>query len=280
MTADRITPPIDAAVEEALDQGGTLPWSWYDDPEVLRLEQERIFARAWQYVGRVGQAARPGDYFASRVGDVPAVVVRDQAGMLRAFLNVCRHRGAELVDGDGRRETLQCHYHAWTYALDGSLRAAPRSDREPDFDQDELSLLPLQVDSWGPFLFVNPDREAAPLADTLGELPEIVASSGIDLDSLAFHARLDYELEANWKIAVENFLECYHCPVAHPGFSGVVDVDPDAYTLEAHETFASQFGTIRANGKPKAYERGRLLMSSEHLIHSFQRYVLRALSGC
>src|SRR2546423_12050957 len=116
-----------------LRPGVSLPWTWYTDAEIARHEQERIFRRSWQYAGHTGQAA-PGGYFTCRAGDIPIVVTRTADGELRAFLNVCRHRGFELVQGEGRRETIQCGYHAWTYGLDGSLRAAPRSDRESDFE--------------------------------------------------------------------------------------------------------------------------------------------------
>ena len=117
-------------------------------------------------------------------------MVRDREGRLRAFVNVCRHRGAEVVSGSGRCTTLQCHYHAWTYGLDGALRAAPRSEADPDFDPDALGLRPAHVDTWGPLVFVNPDSGATPLADTLGELPEIVRRGGLDVDALAFHQRV------------------------------------------------------------------------------------------
>jgi phenylpropionate dioxygenase-like ring-hydroxylating dioxygenase large terminal subunit len=205
---------------------------------VLARERARLFARSWQYAGHSGQIAEPGSYFTARVGDVPIVVVRDREGELRAFVNVCRHRGAEVVSGEGSCTTLQCHYHAWTYGLDGELRAAPRADG--DLDRSELGLRPAQVDSWGPFLFVNADSEAPPLAETLGELPELVRAVGIDVDELSFHSRSPYTLATNWKVAVENYLECYHCAVAHPGFSEVIDVAPDAYRLQRHPTFASQ----------------------------------------
>ena len=150
----------------------TLPWSWYSDPEVLRVEEDRIFRRAWQYVGHTGQVADPGTYFASRAGHVPVVVTRAADGELRAFLNVCRHRGSLIAEGEGRRSTLQCAYHAWTYALDGELRAARRAEREPGFEKDERAPAPVRVATWGPFAFVNPDLDAAPLEETLGELPQ------------------------------------------------------------------------------------------------------------
>jgi choline monooxygenase len=218
----------------------TLPWSWYSDPDVLRREQEQIFRRVWQYVGHSGRAERQGDRFAAWAGDVPVLIVHGDGG-LRAFLNVCRHRGSLLVEGNGKGKTIQCPYHAWTYGLDGSLRAAPRSEREPDFDPAEISLEPLRLESWGPFLFVNPDPDARPLAETLGPLTDLLR-----VDDLVFHVRDEYELAANWKIGCENYLECYHCPVAHKGFSAAYDVDPDEYRLEPiSEIVLSQFAHTR-----------------------------------
>ncbi len=224
----------------------TIPWDWYSDPGVLRLERERIFRRTWQYAGRAEQVAEPGSYFTCDAGGIPIVVVRDRGGVLRAFVNVCRHRGSLVCEGEGRRETLQCPYHAWTYDLDGSLRAAPRADREPGFERETLGLLPAAVDVWGPFVFVNPDAEAAPLAETLGELPQLVAGAGLDVASLRFLRRSQSEYEANWKVCCENFLECYHCQVAHPGFSKVVDVSKDAYVLEEQGLVSSQYGPVKS----------------------------------
>jgi phenylpropionate dioxygenase-like ring-hydroxylating dioxygenase large terminal subunit len=226
----------------------TLPFSWYSDEEVLRRERSSIFARVWQYGGRAEQVATPGSFLATDAGGIPIVVTRDQGGVLRAFLNVCRHRGAVLLEGCGERNTIQCHYHAWTYELDGSLRTAPRSEREAAFDKAEWSLRPASIDTWGPFLFVNPDPDAPPLAEHLGQLPEIM-SRDIDVDALVFHSRVEFGANANWKIVVENFLECYHCATAHPGFSAEVDVHPDRYLLEAHPTFSAQFCKAKATGE-------------------------------
>jgi choline monooxygenase len=224
-----------------------LPWAWYTDPDVLRREGERIFARAWQYVGHTGQVRENGSFFASVAGQIPVVVTRARDRELRAFLNVCRHRGHVIAAGQGKRGALQCPYHAWTYDLDGSLRAAPRSDREPGFDADELGLLPIQVDTWGPFVFVNPDAGGSPLAEALGDMPSQLAEI-VDVDALEFRFRSEYALDSNWKISCENFLECYHCAVAHPGFSKEVDVSPDAYRLESKGLVSSQLASLRQNG--------------------------------
>ena len=226
----------------------TLPWSWYTDPAILRLEQQRVFARFWQYAGHAQELAAPGAFVATRAGRIPVVLVRGRDGELRGFVNVCRHRGTLLVEGSGRRETIQCPYHGWTYDLDGTLRAAPRSDREPGFEREGLGLLPVRVDTWGPFVFVNPDLEAPPLREYLGPLPDLIAEAGVDVDALVFRNRVEVEYEANWKICSENYLECYHCSVAHPSFSKAIDVAPDAYELDVQRWFSSQYGEPRNGG--------------------------------
>jgi carnitine monooxygenase subunit len=143
-----------------------------------------------------------------------------------------------------RARRCKCPYHACTYGLDGRLRAAPRSDREPDFDAEELRLVESGVDTWGPLVFVKPDRGSEPLAAALGDVPVRLAEI-LDIDSLEFRFRTDFELDVNWKVSCENFLECYHCAVAHPGFSAAVDVSSDAYLLEAQGLVSSQVGPVR-----------------------------------
>ena len=201
----------------------TVPWSWYSDPAILELELERVFRSSWQYAGHLGELQGPGSYFASDTGPVPIVITLDRDGTLRAFVNVCRHRGAIVAREAGKRATIQCPYHAWTYGLDGSLRAAPRGGDDPALDPSCMALLPVSVDVWGPFVFANPDPHAEPLADALADLPEVVAEHGLDIDSLRINRRVHYELRANWKIALENYLECYHCQVNHPRLVEVID---------------------------------------------------------
>ena len=259
------------AIANPIAEGWTLPAGWYADDAVWARERDRIFAATWQYAGRADQVEEPGSFLVSRAGHIPVAIVRGREGTLRGFVNVCRHRGHPVVSGEGRRETLQCPYHAWTYDLDGSLRRAPRAEREEGFDPTGLSLLPVAVDTWGPFVFVNPDVEAAPLADTLGALPELIAESGVDLGDLRFHSHHEWEIKSNWKVAIENFLECYHCPTAHPGFSKVIDVDPDAYLLTIGAAYSSQVGQVResalaGNGKAPYVPRGSVTQAQYHFI--------------
>jgi choline monooxygenase len=220
----------------------TIPWSWYSDPAILGVELERIFHRSWQYAGPLGELPGPGSYFASETGPVPIVVTLDGDGVLRAFVNVCRHRGAVVATGAAKRGTLQCPYHAWTYGLDGRLRAAPRGDEDPALDVGCMGLVPVSVGTWGPFVFTNPDPEASPLSEALQDLPEVVAAHGLDVDALRFNRRVRYSLRANWKIALENFLECYHCPVNHPGLVEVID--ERRLELRASGLRTSQFAPV------------------------------------
>jgi phenylpropionate dioxygenase-like ring-hydroxylating dioxygenase large terminal subunit len=252
----------------ALAAGATLPADWYADPAIQRLESERIFARSWQYAGRADRVANPGDFFTCFAGQIPIVVVRDREGVLRGFVNVCRHRGHLIASGDGNRKALQCPYHAWTYDLDGTLRKAPRSEREPDFDKEGFSMLPVATEAWGPLVFVNPDPDAGPLTDALGPLPGHVAESGVELHRLAFRVRNDWEIECDWKVAIENYLECYHCAVAHPGFSKVIDVGAEEYELRSEGLVSSQFGTVRdsANGKVAYLAGGDVKQAQYHML--------------
>ncbi|HXV32363.1 MAG TPA: aromatic ring-hydroxylating dioxygenase subunit alpha [Gaiellaceae bacterium] len=254
----------------ALAAGATLPADWYADPAIQRLEGEKIFARTWQYAGRADRVAKPGDFFTCFAGQIPIVVVRDLEGELRGFVNVCRHRGHLIAEGDGNRKALQCPYHAWTYDLEGTLRKAPRSEREPDFDAEGYSMLPVATEAWGPLVFVNPDRDAGPLDEALGPLPGHVAESGLDVDRLRFRVRNDWEIECDWKVAIENYLECYHCAVAHPGFSKVIDVTPDEYLLRSEGLVSSQFGVVKespkGNGKPSYLDGNELMQPQYHTL--------------
>lgn len=275
--------PLDDSFLDLLDQGVTLPGDWYYDPGVWRLEHRHIFGKTWQYAGHAGRLHQPGDYFTNHAGIAPVVVTRDEDGQIRAFVNICRHRGHQVVEGSGNKKRLQCPYHAWTFGLDGTLRTAPRSEREPCFDKSTLGLIPLKVDYWGPLIWVNPDLDAAPLSDTLGDLPERVASLGIDINALRWHRHWRSQTEANWKIAVENTIECYHCPTNHPTFSDLVDVHPDNYAVTANDYVSSQVGPVRdqalvPGGLPGVFDaRGEISIYQFHFV--WPNFMLNVVPG-
>src|SRR6202035_773926 len=141
--------------------------------------------RSWQYVGHTGQVAKPGDFITTRLGDMPVVVAHANDGRLRAFANVCRHRGSEVVlECAGNRKTLQCHYHGWTYNLDGTLRNAPRANEQVSFAKEKLSLKSFAVETWGPMIFVNPDPSARSFDKVTAELPSVFEKGKVDLGRL------------------------------------------------------------------------------------------------
>lgn len=218
----RRPPPVSAeevaAVRLPVDRARLLPPRVFHDADVFACEQEAWFARTWLCVGREEDVAGPGTYMLARAATESAIVVRGRDGALRAFNNVCRHRGATILDEpDGisaRVVRLQCPYHAWVYDLDGSLRRAPHTDELVDFQPADHGLLPVRLETWQGFVFVNFDPAAEPLAAYLADLPAHVARHPIG--DLRRARRIEYEVNANWKVVAENYSECYHCPGVHP----------------------------------------------------------------
>ncbi|HUY98459.1 MAG TPA: aromatic ring-hydroxylating dioxygenase subunit alpha [Verrucomicrobiae bacterium] len=198
-----------------LGQAHILPRAAYIDPGVAAWELEHFFDATWVVVGR-SQAIASGSQRAVRAGTEQVLLTRDADGQLHAFFDVCRHRGHELlpVGAEVRKRAIKCPYHAWAYGLDGSLRAAPRFDGGRDFDPGQFGLVPIRMQEWHGWIFVNPDGHAEPLDQYLGNLGELVQDW--EPERLVVAERHDYEVAANWKLIVENYHECYHCPSIHP----------------------------------------------------------------
>jgi glycine betaine catabolism A len=192
-----------------------LPRSSYVDPAVFAWEREHIFT-GWMCVGFSADLPNRGDQRALDTADGGVLLVRGDDGVVRAFANVCRHRGHRLVACDLQvtKRSITCPYHGWTYRLDGSLNVAPRYQNVPDFDPEQFGLVALPVADWHGWLFVDPSGAAGDFADVVGDVERVVAPyRHAELRILARH---DYEVAANWKVLVENYQECYHCPLIHP----------------------------------------------------------------
>jgi phenylpropionate dioxygenase-like ring-hydroxylating dioxygenase large terminal subunit len=249
---------IDAeAVEDALSQNLTFPARWYSDPDIYAFEMEKIFTRSWQYAGPLAKLANPGDHLICQVGHVPILVTRDLEGELHAFVNVCRHRAYPVAVEDGNRKTLQCGYHAWTYNLDGCLRKAPRSEREPFFEKSELSLIPVSVDTWNELVFVNPDAEAPSFRDSYPEFDPLALERSMDFRGYRYHSRFTYDVPANWKVWVENASECYHCPTIHKrSFSDAFVDNADVYEYVDGFRVLGQFTVYNPRAKKYAHPVG------------------------
>ncbi len=219
----------------------TIPADWYTDPAMLELERERIFRRTWQFATSLESLRFAGNYIAVEVAGVPIVLTRDGAGDIRAFYNICRHRAGVVARGAGNRKTLQCCYHGWTYGLDGSLLRTPEFDGVENFDRSDFGLIPIRAEIWGPFVFVNMDRDAPTLLEMLGEIVDQTAK--YDFTTMRRVERRDYYLNANWKLYVDNYLEGYHVPIAHPGL--FKELDYERYRVETGINYSRQYAPIR-----------------------------------
>ena len=217
----------------------------YTDPMWDVADREAIFARTWQWVCHVEKVRDPGSYLAVEVAGQPIVIVRGSSGELRAFYNVCKHRAHELVSGEGTVRNLVCPYHAWTYGLDGQLKASRRADRLPGFRNEEICLDGVQVEEFGGFVYVNLDSSAVALAAQAPDLASEIAQWAPDVSRLTLAKRLSYRINSNWKNVIDNFLECYHCHIAHKEFVDLVDMD--TYEVRTHGIWSSHFADAGAH---------------------------------
>jgi Rieske 2Fe-2S family protein len=209
--------PMGTFQKPSVERGAsTLAGRYYVSDDVFREECERIFYRTWVCVGRADRIGTPGDYFLAEVAGESLIVLRDPSGAARAFYNVCRHRGARLCTQQAGRfgHTIQCPYHAWTYALDGRLLAARNMQDVERFVCSEYPLQSVAVAEWEGFVFLNLAPEPEPFAEAFAPLMGRFAAW--ELSILREAKRVEYHVRANWKQIVENFSECYHCPLVHP----------------------------------------------------------------
>ncbi len=223
--------------------------SFYTDPAVLERELNTIFQRTWQYAGHINDLPDPGTYVTAKAGNQPVLVLRGADGELRAFRNVCRHRGSELLTGSGIcKKAIRCRYHGWTYdATDGRLLGVPEHRNFAELDKSTLGLMPARVEELAGFLFVNLDPEAPSLAEVTEGLAPRLERYGIpnlrrfSSSKGASAPAADGESgegtqPANWKIVAENYLEGYHVPIAHPSLMRLYDYK--RYTAEPHDGWA------------------------------------------
>jgi choline monooxygenase len=211
----------------------------YTDSKWAAADLEAIFGRSWQWVCHVEKLAEPGSYVSTTIAEMPVAVVRDRDGSLRAFYNVCKHRAHELLSSSGTTGSIVCPYHAWVYGLDGRLRGARRADRMDTFDKSEVCLEQVRVEEFCGFVYVNVDPTARPLRGQAVDLAVEIERWAPDVAQLTHAKRLTYDVKSNWKNVIDNFLECYHCHIAHKEFVDLVDMD--TYEVRTHGIWSSHF---------------------------------------
>ncbi|HEV3485245.1 MAG TPA: SRPBCC family protein, partial [Vicinamibacterales bacterium] len=227
--------------DSRLEHASTLPSRYYIDPAVLDHENRNVFARTWQLAGRLEQVREPGQYFTATIAGEPLLVVRGNDGVLRAMSNVCRHRAGPIAKGEGKRPVLQCGYHGWTYSLDGRLAVTPEFDGAAGFDRASCVLPQFRVDVWNELVFVNLDPGSGPLTDFLGELLRDMPPH--DYTGFQLAHRKTWELDCNWKVYVDNYLEGYHIPIVHPGLFR--ELDYPSYRTDTKRNYSIQIAPTR-----------------------------------
>ncbi|MFI5975769.1 aromatic ring-hydroxylating dioxygenase subunit alpha [Streptomyces sp. NPDC051452] len=241
--------PPTSATSASASLIATLPGRYYTDAEVFRREQETLFESMWFCAVRTADLDRPGAFRTVRVGRESVIVIRTRAGALRAFLNVCRHRGARLCleeSGEAGR-ALRCPYHAWTYDLDGTLIAAPNLIKMPDVDRLAYGLIKVSLREWLGYAWVCLADEPPSFEDTVTHaaverLGDAAVLERYGTERLALGKRVTYDVRANWKLIVENFMECYHCATIHPELTEVLPEFAQGYAAQYYVGHGAEFG--------------------------------------
>jgi choline monooxygenase len=233
-----------------LAQASTIPAAWYVDPRIAELERLNVFSKTWQLVARTDQLKTAGQFIATTVAGEPIVVVRGNDGILRAFYNVCRHHAAAVVTQPcGVASLLHCPYHGWNYGLDGSLKGMPEFEGVENFDRAQNGLLPIRVETWECFVFINLDNAASSLLEFLGGIVKRVAPLGIS--QLHYFDRRTYNIACNWKVFVDNYLDGgYHVPHLHKGLNSVLDYKQ--YTIENEDRYCLQSSPMVSSNEDAA----------------------------
>jgi phenylpropionate dioxygenase-like ring-hydroxylating dioxygenase large terminal subunit len=235
------TDEVGTVSADITEETNALPANYFTDPEVWEMEKEKVFSRYWVYAGHANCITEPGSYFTRTVGDKQLIVVRDRDHEVRAYYNVCAHRGSKMVDDTpmtdpGSASRIQCPYHLWTYDLDGELKSTPRSFEEaslnPDLDEDDdlaewdakrNGLSEVHVDSIGPLLFVNLEDDPTPLAEQAGKMKDELEE--LPLGDYQHARRIVSEVECNWKVFSSNYSECDHCQANHQDWIRGISLD-------------------------------------------------------
>lgn len=261
-----------------IESAWTPPASWYTSPEVYAHEQCAVFGRSWQPVARVADLAEPGDYASGILAGQPWVVTRGEDGVLRGFANTCRHKGREVVQGCGHAEKLVCGYHAWSYGLDGRLKSAPRMAGIQDFDREDMSLPPLAVREWGPWVMLNMDPAASDLEAQVASLNERFDAYG--WGGLTYVSGTTWDIECNWKVYVDNYLDGgYHIPHMHPTLDAQIDMS--TYRTELFERSSLQTTGVSASTDDRIdFEAASRIGEGALYAWLFPNFMINRYGGC
>ena len=223
----------------------TLPSRYYFDEGIYQRELQQVFHRSWCYVGHASQIPNPGDYYVDKVADQCVFIIRCDENRIKAFFNVCQHRGHQLLESNGNtKKSIVCPYHAWAYKIDGTLLNAPNTDRLERFDPTEFSLAEIALANYRGMLFANLNHNASDFDGEYEGFDRTILDHLPGFESFAIAHQVEYEIDANWKVVVDNFSEGYHIPVAHRQLSRVLDT-----SASKKATIAARYSCFRSSSK-------------------------------
>ncbi|WP_421774801.1 aromatic ring-hydroxylating oxygenase subunit alpha [Gracilimonas sp.] len=241
---------------EPIQRAKTIPSRWYFEPDLFEFEQHYLFQNHWQYVCHENQISEAGDSYTTNIARNPVIVLRTADHEIKAFFNVCKHRGGPLDVKKGTKTVLQCQYHGWTYLDDGSLRGIPDWNLVELFDKKDFGLEPVEIKVWQGLIFARINNNTPELSSLLSGIEERI--SPINLGDLQFHSEHVYDLECNWKVYVDNFLEGYHIPIVHPELANLLDyreyvTETQTWHSLQHSPFKAQESMYSQNGGEAYY---------------------------
>lgn len=250
----RLVDPNELIIDP-IEKACTLPSAWYTKPEYLQFEQASIFSKQWQLVCHHSQLSNAGDSICRTVSGNPILIVRTNEMEIRAFYNVCKHRGGPMSVKKGTTSVLQCQYHGWTYLMDGSLRGVPQFDRVELFDKKDFGLKKVACAEWYGLIFVCLDDSPTDINEIVSGISERI--DPIRIDTMKYHTSTVDLIECNWKVYVDNYLEGYHIPIVHPELAGLLDYKN--YVTEIEDHYSLQFSPFsdKSENNPYHAEDGR-----------------------
>lgn len=235
-----------------IEKAKTIPSVWYHHNEVFSFEMERFFPNHWQYICHVNQIPNSGDSYTTEVAGDPIIVFRDIKNEIKAFYNVCKHRGGPLAIKKGTKTVIQCQYHGWIYLDDGSLRGVPDWNLVELFDKKDFGLDPIEIDIWQGLIFARGQKSKLNLENLLHDIEDRI--SPLNLSGLQHYIELTYDIDCNWKVYVDNFLEGYHIPIVHPELANLLDYR--SYVTETEEWYSLQHSPIKGGNSFYSNEGG------------------------
>lgn len=228
----------DAAFTKDPAKSYTLPARFYISPEIYDLEKDAIFYKSWHYAGHVSQLAEPRMYFTTKIHQQNIFIAKADDGEIRAFYNVCAHRGHLLLEGSGKKNLITCPYHAWAFDFHGNLVNARNSENVDGFDKNDFPLKSIRLEIFCGMIMINLDPDAKAFSETYDGLEDEIRQYMPSVDGLAYAQRDTFTVASNWKVLVDNFLECYHCAPAHRDFVDLVNME--SYRTITHKRYSSQ----------------------------------------